>query len=288
MPEPATSPAPNSEQFQSNPVEQSEYDAHSESNSELGSDAMVHSIQPSELQRQEGFAPVQAPEERNLEEKSPEASFDENPASNVVRAEETLNTNLGAQNDPAASRTAAQAFESVSAPSQSSQLSASAELNTYETDAIQNSPQNIQAEATSVSLDYHKKAEKDDDWFSLFNRLECHGLSKMLISHCEWLSKDSHVLRLRLDETQQALFDQRQERELEQIISKALNEAIELHIEVGALQKESPAQRIDREKREQRQANIDVFRNNVAFNELLNAFDATFDEKTVRAMSNQE
>ena len=98
-----------------------------------------------------------------------------------------------------------------------------------------------------------KQAGQDDDagalaahWLDLFGRLKLSGPSRAIAEHSALIGKGAGRYRLRLDEAQEALFSGERNPDLEQALTAALGQPVEVRIETGALATESPAQHGER------------------------------------------
>ena len=91
-------------------------------------------------------------------------------------------------------------------------------------------------------------------WLDWFKRLDLSGPSRTVAEHSVLIGRDGNCYRLRLDEAQEALFSGERNPEIEQALTKALGQPVEVRIETGALAAESPAKHRERLKAEQQAA----------------------------------
>ena len=91
-------------------------------------------------------------------------------------------------------------------------------------------------------------------WLGWFKQLELSGPSRTVAEHSVLIGRDGNRYRLRLDEAQEALFAGERNPEIEQALTAALGQPVEVRIETGALAAESPARHRQRLKAERQAA----------------------------------
>ena len=116
-------------------------------------------------------------------------------------------------------------------------------------------------------------------WLQWFPRLDLSGPSRAIAEHSVLIDQDGSHFRLRLDEAQEALFCGERNPEIEQALSAAVGQPVEVRIETGALTAESPAKHRDRLKAERRAA----ARRQLEQDQLVQSLLTTFDGQLVDA-----
>ncbi len=116
-------------------------------------------------------------------------------------------------------------------------------------------------------------------WLQWFPRLDLSGPSRAIAEHSVLIDQDESRFRLRLDEAQEALFCGERNPEIEQALSAAVGQPVEVRIETGALTAESPAKHRDRLKAERRAA----ARRQLEQDQLVQSLITTFDGQLVDA-----
>lgn len=122
------------------------------------------------------------------------------------------------------------------------------------------------------------------DWFARIEAMQLGGLVRQLAQQCELLAIEETAVRLRLPEAHKHLAMRSTQDKLQDALIAALGRPIRLHIEVGAVATETPAQR-HLAIREQRQADAVVALETDPFvREVIERFDATLVEASVKPL----
>ncbi|MBX3706622.1 MAG: DNA polymerase III subunit gamma/tau [Pseudomonadales bacterium] len=111
-----------------------------------------------------------------------------------------------------------------------------------------------------------------DAWFELVAGLEVSGVARMLAEHSVLTEADDRVYRLRLDDAHDTLLADGPVATLERAIGARLGKPVRLDIEVGTVGAETPAARMDRERRERQRVAEEALATDQTVQQLLNEF----------------
>ena len=121
-------------------------------------------------------------------------------------------------------------------------------------------------------------------WLDWFKRLDLSGPSRAIAEHSVLMGQDGNRYRLRLDEAQEALFSGERNLEIEQALATALGRPVEVRIETGALDAESPAKQRERLKAERQAAARRQLEQDQVVQSLITEFDGRLEN--VRHLGN--
>ncbi|AWI79838.1 DNA polymerase III subunit gamma/tau [Parazoarcus communis] len=143
--------------------------------------------------------------------------------------------------------------------------------------------------ATPAPRDAHADADlaaafAASDWRTVVRLLGIGGLVRELAQHCEWVECVDDLLVLRLSDTHRHLLDMNRaavERVQDQLAS-ALSRPLRIRVDVGAITGETPAQRDEIERRARHAVAVAALESDPFVRELIERFDATLVEATVK------
>ncbi|MDO9596615.1 MAG: DNA polymerase III subunit gamma/tau [Azoarcus sp.] len=124
------------------------------------------------------------------------------------------------------------------------------------------------------------------DWRSVVRGLGLGGLVREFAQHCEWVNCADELLTLRLSDTHRHLLDMNRaavERVQDQLAA-ALARPLKIRIDVGAIAGETPAQRDEIERRARHAVAVAALESDPFVRELIERFDATLVEASVRPL----
>lgn len=127
------------------------------------------------------------------------------------------------------------------------------------------------------------------DWQATIEQAQIGGMVRELAQHCELLTYDGHVLRLRLPpEHKHLTVLPGNHQKLQEALRVLLGETLRVHVEVGELSSQTPAQRND-EIRQQRHAEaVASLESDPFVQELVERFDATLVESSVKPLQEKQ
>jgi DNA polymerase-3 subunit gamma/tau len=122
----------------------------------------------------------------------------------------------------------------------------------------------------------------DQDWHTLVACLSLTGMSKQLAQHCELTKGDDSQVILRLSPVHKHLLGKVQEDKLQSELQNHFARPLRLVIEVAATAAETPAQRHKNIQRERQDRAIASIEQDPFVREIVDLFDATIDESTIK------
>lgn len=118
-------------------------------------------------------------------------------------------------------------------------------------------------------------------WAELFERMGFAGVVGSIAAHCQLLAVDGMHLSLRLDRNNATLFNDGYGTRIEQQLAKVFAAPVQIRIEVGETDCETPAARRQRIGIERRQQAFDAFVGDPNVQQLTSAFAAELDRDSV-------
>ncbi|MDR0703244.1 MAG: DNA polymerase III subunit gamma/tau [Azoarcus sp.] len=124
------------------------------------------------------------------------------------------------------------------------------------------------------------------DWRGTVQALGLSGLARELAQHCEWIGRAGDDLRLRLSDTHRHLLEINGTvpARIESDLARALGRPMKLHIEIGAIAGQTPAQRDELDRRERHAQAMAALERDPFVLGLIERFDASLSENTVRLL----
>jgi DNA polymerase-3 subunit gamma/tau len=134
-------------------------------------------------------------------------------------------------------------------------------------------------EAPVVTLD----ALRPESWLTLFPALELRGVVQSIAANCVLLECNGRQLSFVLDQDKASLYDDGHRRRIEEALAGYFGEQLQVSIAVQPLpaDRESPARRQERLRREAREAAIQRLQNDPVVQQLQKEFDASLDLESV-------
>ncbi|HHW62426.1 MAG TPA: DNA polymerase III subunit gamma/tau [Rhodocyclaceae bacterium] len=124
------------------------------------------------------------------------------------------------------------------------------------------------------------------DWRGLIRTLALGGLVRELAQHCEWVDCSEEGLQLRLSLAHRHLLDMNRGAadRIQDQLSAALGRPLKVRIEIGDIAGETPAQRDALERRARHAEAVAALEADPFVRELIERFDATLVESTVKPL----
>ncbi|AWI77093.1 DNA polymerase III subunit gamma/tau [Parazoarcus communis] len=122
------------------------------------------------------------------------------------------------------------------------------------------------------------------DWRMVVRLLGIGGLVRELAQHCEWVECVDDLLVLRLSDTHRHLLDMNRAavERVQDLLASALSRPLRIRVDVGAITGETPAQRDEIERRARHAVAVAALESDPFVRELIERFDATLVEATVK------
>ena len=129
-------------------------------------------------------------------------------------------------------------------------------------------------------------AAAEGDWHDLIRAMALGGMVRELAQHCELVRSDEREVTLRLNATHRHLLSVNRAAtdKIQAELSSVLGREIRLKIEIGEITGETPAQRDQQIKAEQHAAAVASLERDPFVRELIERFDATLLESSVRPL----
>lgn len=121
-----------------------------------------------------------------------------------------------------------------------------------------------------------------EQWTELYLQLGVGGVLQSTVSNCQLMRVDGQRFEFILDRNNSTLFDTGHQQRLSDLLSQYFAQPVEAIIELGDIDTETPAIRSARLKRERQQAALDSLQGDPVMQQLIEHFDATLDEDSVK------
>jgi DNA polymerase-3 subunit gamma/tau len=129
-----------------------------------------------------------------------------------------------------------------------------------------------------------KKNRFDGDWLGLVARLRLSGMAKMLAQHCELKSFAESVLELCVPDEHRYLTEKAYQEKLRSALAEFFGEPIQLHISIGVVTGQTPAQVENREKQEKQAKAVAAIEQDAFVREVIENFDAKIIESSIKSL----
>jgi DNA polymerase III subunit gamma/tau len=123
-----------------------------------------------------------------------------------------------------------------------------------------------------------------EKWLDLYTKLGLNGIAANILANTEFKGKQGKDFYLMLSEDQSAVYSEDILPKLSQALSDLLGESIEVNIEIGKVEKETPAMLFQRLKQEEKEEMIDDFENDENVQELLRHFSAKLAKESISSV----
>ena len=111
----------------------------------------------------------------------------------------------------------------------------------------------VAAEPPSTqTIDTSKAAAPVDLWHQLVAKMNASGVARMILDHANLRSRDTERWVVRLDERHRSLLNDARQREIAGLVAQVEGRKLRVEFEIGTLDDETPADRRERERGEQR------------------------------------
>ena len=111
----------------------------------------------------------------------------------------------------------------------------------------------VAAEPPSTqTIDTSKAAAPVDLWHQLVAKMNASGVARMILDHANLRSRDAERWVVRLDERHRSLLNDARQREIAGLVAQVEGRKLRVEFEIGTLDDETPADRRERERGEQR------------------------------------
>ena len=120
-----------------------------------------------------------------------------------------------------------------------------------------------------------------EKWLELYSQLGINGIAANILANTEFKGKDGQVFNFLLSEDQSAVYSEEIIPKLSLALSELLGEEVKVNIEIGRVEKETPAMSLRRLKQEAREEMIDEFEKDENVQEMLKHFSAKLSKESI-------
>ena len=113
-------------------------------------------------------------------------------------------------------------------------------------------PTNAAEPPPTQTVDTSKAAAPVHLWHQLVAKMNASGVARMILDHANLRSRDAERWVVRLDERHRSLLNDARQREIAGLVAQVEGRKLRVEFEIGTLDDETPADRRDRERGEQR------------------------------------
>ncbi|NKB31676.1 MAG: DNA polymerase III subunit gamma/tau [Pseudomonadales bacterium] len=138
--------------------------------------------------------------------------------------------------------------------------------------SVETKPEPIDIDSSAIS---HEK------WLELYTQLGINGIAANVLANTEFKAKKGQDYHFLLSEDQSAVYSEELLPKLSIALSDLLGEEVKVNIEIGKVEKETPAMLLQRLKREARDEMIDEFENDENVQEMLKHFSAKLAKESI-------
>ena len=138
----------------------------------------------------------------------------------------------------------------------------------------------IEADVTSETNENPSELSHEK-WLELYSQLGINGIAANILANTEFKSKDGQVFNFLLSEDQSAVYSEEIIPKLSLALSELLGEEVKVNIEIGRVEKETPAMSLRRLKQEAREEMIDEFEKDENVQEMLKHFSAKLSKESI-------
>jgi DNA polymerase-3 subunit gamma/tau len=124
---------------------------------------------------------------------------------------------------------------------------------------------------------------KGDSWIDLFHQLEFDGITRSIASNCLLSKASNQQVSLLLDESQASVFNDEQQRRIKLAFDAYFEKDINLDIELGSIDSETPAAWRQRMEKERLQEAIQTFENDTTVQEIVEKFSGAIKKDTIES-----
>ena len=138
----------------------------------------------------------------------------------------------------------------------------------------------IEADVTSETNENPSELSHEK-WLELYSQLGINGIAANILANTEFKGKDGQVFNFLLSEDQSAVYSEEIIPKLSLALSELLGEEVKVNIEIGRVEKETPAMSLRRLKQEAREEMIDEFEKDENVQEMLKHFSAKLSKESI-------
>ena len=120
-----------------------------------------------------------------------------------------------------------------------------------------------------------------DNWTQIYLGLGSGGVLQSTVSDCVLDSVDGSVMKFTLDQVNSTLYDPSHQARMAELLGKYFNEAVSVEIELGPVDRETPAATLIRLKAERQALAVATMQNDPVVQEMIQRFEAVLQEDSI-------
>ncbi len=120
-----------------------------------------------------------------------------------------------------------------------------------------------------------------DNWSEVFHYLGLTGVTRTLAANCILIDVTAEAIVLRLEQHHATLWNETHEKRIAAALTRFLVKKVGVRIEIGAIDRETPAQASDREAEERRVQAVSAIKNDTNVQQLIQTFDAKLNVESI-------
>ena len=121
-------------------------------------------------------------------------------------------------------------------------------------------------------------------WYQVYCGLDVKGVLKTIIANCEIQRNEGNKILLLLDQQHATLFNESHVVRLTKVLEGYFGQSLELSVQLGEVQSETPAARVIRQKQQRHTQAVENFKNNDNVQHMLDVFSAALIDETIRPL----
>jgi DNA polymerase-3 subunit gamma/tau len=121
-------------------------------------------------------------------------------------------------------------------------------------------------------------------WYQVYCGLDVKGVLKTIIANCEMQQIQGNKILLVLDQQHATLFNESHVVRLTKALDEYFGQSLELSIQLGEVQTETPAARVIRQKQQRQLQAVENFKSNNHVQNMLEVFSAALIDETIRPL----
>jgi DNA polymerase-3 subunit gamma/tau len=138
--------------------------------------------------------------------------------------------------------------------------------------------------ASTLSKDIIKlESLNEDNWVELFHQLELEGITRSIAANCLLENVKNQHISLLLDESQASVFNDEQQRRIKMAFDAYFNKDINLDINIGSINAETPAAWRKRMEEERLDEAIQTFESDTTVQEIVDKFSGAIQKGSIES-----
>ena len=130
--------------------------------------------------------------------------------------------------------------------------------------------------------------DANPEWHALMARLNISGMAKQLAQHCDLLRRDAKSCVLQLAAEHQQVLSKSTQSKLEEALAEHFGHAVKLTIEIGKVERATPAQVAIHQRQTRQNEAISAIEGDPFVRDAIESLDAALDESSIKPIDQQE